>query len=56
MGNAYIPCNKPATKVVGWKGRSDPPLRMCRECADHNVRNRGGVVVRDYSVSGELRR
>jgi len=45
----YIPCNNPATKVVGWKGRSDSPIRMCEMCADHNVKNRGGYVVEAYT-------
>lgn len=51
-GEAYLPCNAPATKVVGWKGRSDAPIRMCGGCADHNVKNRGGEIVHDY-VEGE---
>lgn len=46
--NAYFPCNKPATKIVGWKGRSDIPIRMCDGCADHNIRNRGGETIRLY--------
>ena len=41
----YLPCNKPAENIVGWKGRSDTPIRMCFGCTDHNVRNRGGYVV-----------
>lgn len=44
-GFAYIPCDKPAVSIVRWKGRSDPPIRMCFGCADHNVRNRGGEIV-----------
>lgn len=40
----YIPCNKPATKLVGWKGRSDAPIRMCEMCADHNVKNKNGYI------------
>lgn len=43
----YLPCNKPATQVVGWKGRRDEPIRMCAACADHNVRNRGGEKISD---------
>ena len=42
--STYIPCNKPAAYIVGWKGRSDPPIRMCEACADHNVKNRGGEI------------
>jgi hypothetical protein len=31
----YAPCNKPAVSIVGWKGRSDPPIRRfaCAKCA-----------------------
>lgn len=47
--NYYIPCNKPAVSVVGWKGRNDAPIRMCEMCTDHNVRNRNGVIIRKYS-------
>lgn len=48
----YAPCNKPATNVVAWKGRSDPALRMCDFCTNHNVHNRGGYVVRPYQAEG----
>lgn len=44
-GYAYIPCNRPAEHVVKWKDRSDPAIRMCGGCADHNVRHRGGEIV-----------
>ena len=47
----YIPCNQPAAYVIGWKGRSDTPIRMCEMCADHNVRNRGGELIRAYEAS-----
>jgi hypothetical protein len=40
--SAYIPCNAPAVAIVGWKGRSDAPIRMCDACEFHNVKNRGG--------------
>ncbi len=42
--NTYIPCNRAATVIVGWKGRSDAPIRMCDFCAEHNVHNRGGEI------------
>lgn len=42
----YAPCNQRAIAVVGWKGRSDKPIRMCAACLNHNVRNRGGEVLR----------
>lgn len=41
--NMYIPCNKPATKVM----RSDKDKkdhRMCDMCSDHNLR-RGMVEI-----------
>ena len=47
--NFYIPCNKPAVSIVGWKGRSDTPIRMCDMCTDHNVKNRNGYIVEPYT-------
>jgi hypothetical protein len=44
-GKKYIPCNAPAVAIVGWKGRSDAPIRMCAMCEDHNIKNRGGYRV-----------
>lgn len=44
----YIPCNRPAKHIVGWKGRSETPVRMCAICADHNVKHRNGYIVREY--------
>ena len=44
----YAPCNQPAVNIVGWKGRSEPPIRMCEACTYHNVRNRGGEIVRPF--------
>ncbi len=46
-GEYYIPCNRPAVRMV--KNR-DPqsPYRMCAMCADHNVRNRGAEDVGPY--------
>jgi hypothetical protein len=46
--SCYIPCNRPAVAIVGWRGRSDPPIRMCEMCEDHNLRNRGGYRVEAY--------
>lgn len=45
----YAPCNRPAVNIVGWKGRTETPIRMCEMCTDHNVRNRGGEIVRPYT-------
>jgi len=50
----YIPCNRPATHIVGWIGRSDAPIRMCEMCADHNVKNRGGYVAEAYPQTQNL--
>jgi hypothetical protein len=50
-GAAYIPCNAPATSIVGWKGRPDDPIRMCDACARHNIRNRGGELIGPYKNS-----
>jgi len=47
----YVPCNRPAIAIVGWKGRSDPPIRMCMACTDHNVRNRGGEVMKTMTIA-----
>lgn len=43
--NFYIPCNRPATKIIDARGEY---LRMCDGCADHSVRNRGMKLVRVY--------
>lgn len=42
----YAPCNKAAIAIVGWRGRRDEPIRMCMNCLIHNVKNRGGEVIR----------
>jgi hypothetical protein len=48
----YIPCNRPARKVVLADGNE---LRMCDECAWHSQKNRAMKIVRDYgSVEGEV--
>lgn len=46
----YFPCNRPAVSIVGWKGREDSPIRMCSGCADHNVKNRGGEILRPFTA------
>jgi hypothetical protein len=40
-----IPCNRPASFMIGWKGRTEKPIRMCTLCADHNISNRSGEMV-----------
>ena len=49
-GKFYIPCNRPAVAIVGWKGRSEAPIRMCDQCEFHNVKNRGGYRVQAYDA------
>lgn len=46
----YIPCNQPATHIVRWIGRREPAIRMCEMCTFHNVKNRGGEIVRDLGA------
>jgi hypothetical protein len=49
MGDAYIPCNKPATKIIRpRKDGGEPDLRMCAMCADHSLRNRGMILIGPY--------
>lgn len=48
-GKFYIPCNEPAVAIVGWKNRSDKPIRMCRMCEAHNLKNRGGYRVEAFA-------
>lgn len=39
----YIPCNQPATRMIGWPARQEGPYRMCESCADHCVHQRGAT-------------
>lgn len=47
----YVPCGRPAVYLVGWKGRADKPLPMCEMCSDHNVKNRGGEIIKKLRKS-----
>jgi hypothetical protein len=38
----YIPCGKPATKIV-WHNKDGRAYAMCDACAYHNINNRGGI-------------
>jgi hypothetical protein len=40
-GSFYIPCNRPATRII--KTSDTTPYRMCDMCAEHNVTNRGAI-------------
>ena len=42
---SYLPCNGPASAIVRHP-REKRAYFMCDPCADHNVRNRGAVLVR----------
>src|SRR5882757_10012436 len=48
--SSYVPCNRPASSIVGWKERNEKPIRMCNICADHNVKNRNGEIIRQLTV------
>ena len=44
VGKRYIRCARPA-KVIVALGDDDHPYYMCRECALHCVRHRGGKYI-----------
>jgi hypothetical protein len=44
----YIPCSAPAVAIV-HHDRDGRGYYMCLPCADHNLRNRGGRLVRTNS-------
>lgn len=44
----YIPCNRPATRLIRTLDQG-LPLRMCDMCADHSVNNRGMTDVGPYT-------
>jgi len=43
--SSYVACGQPATHMVKHR-RDRRSYLMCEMCADHNVRNRGGILVR----------
>lgn len=43
--DTYIPCNRPARYMVGFRHSSAGPYRMCTSCAEHNVSNRGAEIL-----------
>lgn len=49
----YAPCDALAVYVIRWKGRSDPAIRVCAACADHNVRHRGAEIVGKYRAPAQ---
>lgn len=42
----FLPCNNPATRVIGWKS-GEGPYRMCPTCAATNLR-RGAIDMGPY--------
>lgn len=53
-GASYIPCNAPATQIIGWPRRpGEPDIRMCDMCAYHNIRNRGAERIRAFNMDAE---
>jgi hypothetical protein len=47
--STYIPCCRPAVTVI--KNGDRRPYYMCAPCADHNVYNRGAVVLTKLTVN-----
>lgn len=47
--HTQIDCGRPAVKIV-WHNKDHRAYPMCASCADHNIRNRGGIelVQADY--------
>jgi hypothetical protein len=43
--DSYIPCNGPAVAIV-YHRKDCRSYYMCARCTDHNLRDRGGVLVR----------
>ena len=41
----YLPCSKPAIRIVTWNRANAETYTMCAGCADHNVKNRGARYV-----------
>jgi hypothetical protein len=39
---SYIPCGKQASSII-WHNKDRRAYAMCFGCADHNVKNRGGI-------------
>jgi hypothetical protein len=49
----YIPCCAPAVAIV-YHDRDRRGYYMCLPCADHNIRNRGGKLVKVNSAGRVL--
>lgn len=51
----YIPCNKPAKKMI-YSKRDKKTYRMCEACADHSVKNRGMIDKGSYDIKSEWKK
>jgi hypothetical protein len=47
--NFYIPCNRPAVRMIGFKS-GEGPYRMCEACAYHNVKNRNAIDMGEFKA------
>ncbi len=54
VGDDYIRCGAPASRLIQPIGRSEGPYWMCDPCASHNVRNRHCADVTPPSGSRSL--
>ena len=53
IGEQYIRCGKTAYVLVQHVGRSEGPYWLCAECADHNIRRRGGRDITGTTLKKE---
>lgn len=44
----YMPCNKPAVRLVQSRNPHEGPYRMCEMHADHSLKNRGFTDLGEY--------
>lgn len=42
--NMKIDCGRPAVGIV-WHNKDQKAYPMCDQCVDHNVTNRGGILL-----------
>lgn len=45
-----IDCGRPSVAIV-WHNKDQRAYRMCDMCADHNVTNRGGILLYPVPVT-----
>lgn len=51
IGGEPVPCGQPGDKVVFHQNDGRNVYVMCAPCADHNIRNRGGIELVSASTS-----